>query len=75
MSAAVLMASLSIFFPYLTHSLLKTHIPDKNLQAIAWSLAAMTMIYIFTLGLNYIRMKWGHILGVRIEADMRRDKF
>lgn len=75
MSAAVLMASLSIFFPYLTRSLLKTYIPDKNLQAIAWSLTAMAMIYVFTLGMNYIRMKWGHILGVRIEADMRRDFF
>jgi ABC-type multidrug transport system fused ATPase/permease subunit len=25
--------------------------------------------------LNYIRMKWGHILGVRMETDMRRDIF
>jgi len=75
MSAAVLMASLSILFPYLTRSLLRTHIPNKNLQAITWSLAAMAAIYVFNLGMNYIRMKWGHILGVRIEADMRRDFF
>jgi len=75
MSAAVLMAGLSIFFPYLTRNLLKTYIPGKNLQAVAWSLAAMAMIYILTLGLNYLRIKWGHILGVRIEADMRRDIF
>lgn len=75
MSAAVLMASLSIFFPYLTRNLLKTYIPNKNLQAVAWSIAAMAAIYVITLALNYIRIKWGHILGVRIEADMRRDIF
>ncbi|MFW5712525.1 MAG: ABC transporter ATP-binding protein [Spirochaetota bacterium] len=75
MSAAVLMASLSIFFPYLTRNLLKTYIPNENLQAVAWSIAAMAAIYVITLALNYIRIKWGHILGVRIEADMRRDIF
>ncbi len=75
MSAAVIMAGLSIFFPYLTRNLLKTYIPNKDIQAIVWSLIAMASIYLFTLAMNYIRIKWGHILGVRIEADMRRDIF
>jgi ATP-binding cassette subfamily B protein len=35
----------------------------------------MLSIYILKAFLTYIRVKWGHILGVRIEADMRKDLF
>ncbi len=75
MAAAVLMAGLSILFPFLTRTLLKTHIPEKDISMIAWILSSMAGIYLANLVLNYIRMKWGHILGVRMEADMRRDIF
>ncbi len=75
MTAATAMAGVSIFFPYLTRSLLKTYIPGQDLRMITISLGLMTAIYIATLGCNYIRIKWGHILGVRMETDMRRDIF
>lgn len=75
MSAATAMAAVSIFFPYITRSLLKTYIPGRDLRMITVSLALMAAIYIATLGCNYIRIKWGHILGVRMETDMRRDIF
>jgi ATP-binding cassette, subfamily B, bacterial len=66
---------LSIFFPYITRNLLRSYIPESDIPMITFSLTAMTVIYLVMLVLNYIRMKWGHILGVRMEADMRRDIF
>ena len=75
MTAATAMAAVSIFFPYITRNLLKTYIPAQDLRMITVSLSLMAAIYIATLGCNYIRIKWGHILGVRMETDMRRDIF
>jgi ATP-binding cassette subfamily B protein len=75
MLVASAMSMLLIFFPYLTRNLLRSHIPENNVPMIIWSLTALTCICLFMLVLNYIRIKWGHILGVRMEADMRGDIF
>ena len=66
---------LSIFFPYITRNLLRSYIPERNIGMITWSLILMTALYLAMLLFNYVRIKWGHILGVRMEADMRRDIF
>ena len=75
MIVAVIMAGISVFFPYLTRDLLKTHIPRQDVRMIGITLGIMAVIYVCTLFFNYIRIKWGHILGVRMETDMRRDLF
>lgn len=74
-SCAILSSILAIFFPFLTRELLGTYIPDKNMEAILITLVAMFSIYIVSTSLTYIRVKWGHVMGVRIEADMRKDIF
>jgi ATP-binding cassette, subfamily B, bacterial len=75
MSVAVLTAILSIFFPALTRTLLKTYVPDKDVRMIVIALVAMLLIFMFRAIFNYIRIRWGHILGVRMEYDMRSDIF
>lgn len=75
MTAAMLASILAIFFPFLTRMLLKTYIPQKNLNMIFTLLSIMIIIYMFKALLNFIRVKWGHILGVRMEYDMREDIF
>ncbi|MDA3957362.1 ABC transporter ATP-binding protein [Oceanispirochaeta sp.] len=75
MFCAVSASVLAIFFPFLTRSLLATSLPSKNILLIRNTLILMLSIYILKAFLTYIRVKWGHILGVRIEADMRKDLF
>lgn len=75
MSVAFLSAVLSVFYPMLTRSLLKTYIPDKNLQMFLMTVIMMVGIMCFKAVFQFIRMKWGHILGVRMEYDMRADMF
>ena len=75
MTVAILSAILSIFYPMLTRDLLKTYIPDKNMQMVMMIIAVMIGIMIFKTLFQFIRMKWGHILGVRMEFDMRKDIF
>lgn len=75
MTAAVSSSVLAILFPTITRNLLRVHIPDKNLALIIRSLLLMAGVYLGRLFFDYIRIRWGHILGVRMEADMRRDIF
>ncbi|MBF9014339.1 MULTISPECIES: ABC transporter ATP-binding protein [unclassified Oceanispirochaeta] len=75
MFCAVTASVLAIIFPFITRTLLGEYLPAGNLNMIFKALSLMFAIYIAKALLTYIRVKWGHILGVRIEADMRRDLF
>ncbi len=75
MSVASAASLLAVLFPSLTRELLRTHIPQKNFRQIAIVLIFMLGICVSKAFATYIRIKWGHILGVRMEADMRSDVF
>nr|MCR4676760.1 ABC transporter ATP-binding protein [Sphaerochaetaceae bacterium] len=75
MAAAALSSILSVIFPNLTRELLKTYIPDKNWDVMIQVFGVMFAIYVAQMILNYIRIRWGHYLGVYVENDMRRDCF
>ena len=73
--AAFVSSILAIFFPSVTRELLKNWIPNKAWDMMIYAFAAMFAVYAFQSVLSFIRMKWGHILGTRMEGDMRRDLF
>ncbi len=75
MSVAFLAAILSVFYPMITRSLLKTYIPNKDIHGIVLMLSLLGGIMIFKAIFTYIRIRWGHIMGVRMETDMRTDIF
>jgi len=69
--AAIIASLLIIVFPTVTRTLIKDTIPAKDTKMILIFFGILLLIWIFKAILTYIRMKWGHILGVRMEADMR----
>ena len=75
MVAAILSSVLAIFFPALTRELLKNWIPNLNLGAMTYCFIAMVGVYALQMVFSYIRIKWGHFLGVAVENDMRKDIF
>lgn len=75
MSVAVLASVMLIIFPYLTRMLLKDYLPQKDTSMIFFLLAIILVICILTAYFSYIRIKWGHILGTRMEYDMRNHIF
>ncbi len=72
---AVLASLLSILVPTLTRQLLRVEIPEKNFSNMVFIFAMMLLIYIVMAICQYIRMTWGHILGVKMETDMRSELF
>ncbi len=75
LAAAVIGAVLTVFIPAVTRRLLDQHIPNENLAGIIQGLSMMLILILLTTAMSYIRVKWGHILGVRMEFDMRAEFF
>ena len=72
---AILLAACNLFYPYIAKDIINVYVPDKDISSIViWSIILLG-IYIFKLILNYIISYWGHVLGVRIQADMRETMF
>ncbi|HMA69358.1 MAG TPA: ABC transporter ATP-binding protein [Candidatus Mcinerneyibacterium sp.] len=75
MFVALIATIVEVFFPFFTRKLLREHIPSKNVDLIVTTFLIIIGIFIVKMICNYIRIKWGHILGVRMEYDMRSDIF
>ncbi len=75
MGVAIFTSALSILFPTLTRQLLRVEIPQQNLKNMLIIFSVMLLIYILQAGCQYIRVTWGHILGVKMETDMRSELF
>ena len=72
---AVVATLASIIFPMLTRQLLGEYIPAQDSRMIVSSLSILAALVVVKGFCMYIRVKWGHILGVRMEYDMRSDLF
>lgn len=74
-AAAIIGSVLSVIIPFLTRELLGEYLPAEDVVAINRTLGIMFGLLVFSAILSYIRVRWGHVLGVRIEFDMRADFF
>ena len=72
---AFLMSLLDLLIPGLIAVLIDDAIPNKNLDNLMYISFFIFIVYVLRYILNYIVTYWGHVLGVRIESDMRSDLF
>ncbi len=70
-----LISACNMFYPMIARQIMNDFVPNKNLQMILIWAAALALIYILKSTLTFIVGYWGHVLGVRIQGDMRRDLF
>ena len=75
MAMATLSSVLSIISPLLVRKILALIGVEGALSTIVILLSAVLAFYVLGSLFSYIRIKWGHYLGVWIENDMRRDLF
>ncbi len=64
----------NMFYPMIAREIMQA-VEVKNLQFIITWAIVLGGIYIVKSLLTFIVGYWGHVLGVRIQADMRRDLF
>jgi len=75
MACALGIATLNLIFPIFSRTLLNNYIPDRNLRALIIASLVMFVLYILKGVFYYIVNYWGHVLGVRMEYDMRKKLF
>ncbi len=75
MGTAVALAVFGIIVPAVTYKVFNVYLPGKQLEMIYISMGAWCVLIVLQSICDYVNIKWGHILGVRMEADMRQDMF
>ncbi|MEZ4508783.1 MAG: ABC transporter ATP-binding protein [Eubacteriales bacterium] len=80
LSCAVLVSLIDIAYPMLTQYILRTLLPQMAVDsAMMRTFVSLIVIafgaYVVRALLLFIINYWGHVLGVRMEADIRRDIF
>ena len=70
MSVALLSSILSVISPALVRSILYGSLPLGLIQSVIWTLSLILVIYMLQAVTTYIRIRWGHYLGVRMENRM-----
>ena len=72
---ACLIAGVDLAFPLITRSALYDMLPGQMYKTFFIVMGAVVICYLFRSLLNYIVTFFGHMFGVRVEADIRKDLF
>lgn len=72
---AFMISGIDLVFPIATANMINEYIPNKELQSILNLGVILLGLFLVRAVCQYIVDYWGHVVGVRIEQDMRRDIF
>ncbi|HBR02713.1 MAG TPA: thiamine ABC transporter permease, partial [Ruminiclostridium sp.] len=78
MFCALILSGIDLFFPSLVNYLMDevySKRPANMLQIVIISSAGLLLLYIVRYYCQLYITSWGHIMGARMEADMRSDLF
>lgn len=74
-SCAILVALIELAFPIVLNKVIDDILPDGELKWIIMASLLLFGLYIFNSILHFIVSYWGHMLGINIETDMRKESF
>ncbi|MBR6406135.1 MAG: ABC transporter ATP-binding protein [Lachnospiraceae bacterium] len=75
MLASLMVSILGLTFPIMTRRMLNTYIPDRNIRMIIFAAVIVLFMYALRALLQFFIQYQGHMMGTRIQAQMRRDMF
>lgn len=64
-----------LIYPIMTRDLINSSIPNKDLRMIGVFAITLLIIFLIKAACGYFMQYWGHIVGVRMQGDMRRNIF
>ncbi|MDR5588369.1 MULTISPECIES: ABC transporter ATP-binding protein [Clostridium] len=73
--AAFIAALCDLVYPMMTRTLVNDSIPNKNIRLIVVFAVTLLIIFLVKALCGYFMQYWGHVVGVRMQGDMRRDVF
>ncbi|MBR4150016.1 MAG: ABC transporter ATP-binding protein, partial [Firmicutes bacterium] len=75
MLAAFTISLIGMVYPVVTRNMLNYYIPNRMYRSIVIAGAAVLVLYIIRLLLRYFVQYYGHMIGVGMQSQMRRDLF
>jgi len=75
MICAFLIAGIDLFFPSITRKALDVYIPNADMNGIIKVSIFLGVLFVMRAFFTYVVNFWGHMVGVRMEYDMRKDIF
>ena len=75
MACALAISLIDLYFPMLTREVVGTVLPAGQMKTFWLFVVGLVAMYLIRTVFQYIVNYWGHILGVRMEFDMRSDLF
>ena len=75
MACASVISLVDIFFPVFTRQVLYDYIPNQLMRTFVLMALLMLGLFLLRTAAQWLVTYLGHLVGVRIEADMRRDIF
>ena len=75
MLASLLISVIGMVYPIVTNRMLNIYIPEKMYTTIVVSGLTVLALYFIRMLLNYFVQYYGHMIGVRMQSQMRQDLF
>ncbi len=75
LSCAFVMALIDLAFPLAAREAMNTLLPSKQFDIFFVVMLIAAGAFVIRAAMNYIITYWGHMFGVRVEADLRDDLF
>lgn len=75
MAASVMISLLGMVYPVMTNRMLNRYIPERNYRAVILAGLCVLALYVVRMLLRYFVQYQGHMVGTKIQAQMRRELF
>ncbi|MDR3075744.1 MAG: ABC transporter ATP-binding protein/permease [Synergistaceae bacterium] len=75
MSCAFLSAICNMFYPMITRMMINVYVPEREVRPIFMWMAVLLALYLAKACFTYAIQYFGHVMGVRIQLDIRKDAF
>ena len=75
MLASLIISLTGIIYPIITRRMLNDLIPNREYRLIVIFGIVLLAVYLVRMGLNYFVQYYGHVMGVKMQAQMRSDMF
>ncbi len=75
MASSLLLSLIGIVYPIMTRKMLNDFIPNRNYRFVVLFGIMLLGAYFIKMLLNYFVQYYGHVMGVRMQAQMRSDMF
>lgn len=75
MICALIICLIDLAFPYVSRSAMNNLLPNRAYHAFFFVIAFFAIAYVCKGCLYFVVSYWGHVFGVRVEADLRRDLY